>query len=253
MTYHNKTVWIIGASSGIGNALAKEIAGRGGSLILSARRTEKLDALNKELGGTHEVATLDVTDAKACQKTAKNLSQKLSKQGRKLDSIVFMAATYTPPQLIKDHEDPAKTANVIEVNLIGAFNVVYSVLPLLEAQEGGQLALCASVAGYRGLPKGQPYSATKAGLLNLAESLRVESRKDNIDVRMISPGFVKTQLTEMNDFKMPMMISPEKAANYIADGLAGHRAEIHFPRRFTYFMKLLQAMPRWLYFALARR
>ena len=130
--------------------------------------------------------------------------------------------------------------------------MIETVLPLLLAQGGGQITLCASVAGYRGLPKSQPYGATKAGLINIAESLAAEVPKQ-IDVRVINPGFVESRLTDKNDFKMPMRISPEKAAKAIADGLNKPGFEIHFPKAFTRIMKLLSYLPNSLYFALMRR
>jgi short-subunit dehydrogenase len=131
---------------------------------------------------------------------------------------------------------------IIETNVLGAFYVLNAVIPLLKSQSYGQIALCGSVAGYIGLPGGQPYSATKAAIINLAESLRAELPQ-TIDVKVINPGFVKTGLTAKNNFEMPMMITPEKAAMFIADGLLKKNFEIHFPKKFTFFMKLIQFLP----------
>ena len=119
-------------------------------------------------------------------------------------------------------------------------------LPILRSQGYGQLVLCGSVAGYRGLPNGQPYSATKAALINLAESLRAEERV--LDIKVINPGFVRTALTDKNTFKMPMRIEPEEAARIIAEKLQTNCFEIHFPKRFTFFAKLIALLPAWLYF-----
>lgn len=137
------------------------------------------------------------------------------------------------------------------MNLLGAFTLIDSVLPILKQQRSGQLALCGSVAGYNGLPGGQPYSATKAAVINLAESLKAENPQ--LDIKVINPGFVKTPLTDKNSFQMPMMVSPEYAAQAIAEGLLKRGFEIHFPKKFTLLMKLLRILPRGLYFFLVSK
>ena len=151
-----------------------------------------------------------------------------------------------------DKLDMEITRQMIEVNLLGAFNTVHAVLPILAKQSRGQVALCGSVAGYIGLPGGQPYSATKAAIINLAETLHAELPK-KIDVKLISPGFVRTPLTDKNNFNMPMMISPEQAAIYIADGLLSKNFEIHFPKKFTIILKFLELLPYWLKLFITRR
>jgi short-subunit dehydrogenase len=235
-SYQGQIVWIIGASSGIGRALAIELAGRGTILALSARRRDELEILKSQLGDHHSVFPLDVTDGAMIEQTAEAI---VAAQGR-LDRVIFMSAAYTPMQL--DHLDLTLTKQTIEVNLLGAFNVIHAILPLLKKQNAGQMALCGSVAGYVGLPDGQPYSATKAAIINLAESLRGECPR-NIDIKLISPGFVRTPLTDKNNFTMPMIITPERAANAIAQGLLTKRFEIHFPKRFTLILKLLDILP----------
>lgn len=242
MNFAEKNIWIIGASSGIGAALARELSKQGANLALSARREDELNSLNNKLGGSHHVYPLDVTDVKALQKAASDLSAIWPR----IDSVIFLAAIYTPSQLEKlDIQDAHKTVNV---NLNGAFNVVHSILPSMIAQKSGQIALCASVAGYRGLPNGQPYSATKAAVLNLAQSLRTEQAKNGLDIKVISPGFVKTPMTDKNDFDMPMVITPDQAAKAIAKGLQSKSFEIHFPKKFTFIMKIVRLLPAWLYF-----
>ncbi len=143
--------------------------------------------------------------------------------------------------------------DMLRVNLGGGFNMVDVLLPHYKNCRGGQIVLCASVAGYRGLPTGQPYCATKAGLISLGESLKIELAPDNIDVKIICPGFVKTPLTDKNDFPMPMMISADQAARAIAKGMRSRAFEIHFPKRFTLIMKLIRHLPYGLYFWLMRK
>lgn len=235
--YQDKVIWIIGASSGIGEALARELASRGAVLALSARRKDTLEKLKDSLrADQHKIFALDVSDADVVTRTAGAIRAALGR----IDSVIFLAASYTPMKL--ENLDLAVTRQMIDVNLAGAFHVVHAVLPILKDQSAGQIALCGSVAGYIGLPGGQPYSATKAAIINLAESLRAELPK-KIDIKLISPGFVRTELTDKNDFYMPMIIEPEKAAKAIADGLLQTRFEVHFPKRFTYLLKLLCLLP----------
>lgn len=242
-TFQNKTVWIIGASSGIGRALAVELSEAGASLALSARRREELEQLNEELGGGHLVAPMDVSDADAAHKAAALIKEK----EQRIDSVIFLAAVYTPTS-IDAIESGNGAQKAVNVNLMGAFHTIYAVLPIFREQKHGQIALCGSVAGYRGLPNGQPYCATKAAIISLAESLRAEEARNNIDVKVINPGFVRTPLTDKNDFDMPMIIEPEEAARAIHKGLTKKSFEIVFPFGMFIFMKLLQAMPYFLFF-----
>lgn len=236
-TYNNKIVWIIGASSGIGKALSKELASRGAIICLSARRVEELEEVRCCLSGKkHKTFPLNVCDKDAVIKSAHTIH---SDFGR-IDSIIFLAAAYKPMRL--EALDINEVSQIIETNLLSAFYVLHAVIPLLKSQPYGQIALCGSVAGYIGLPGGQPYSATKAAIINLAESLLSEL-PSTIDVKIINPGFVKTGLTAKNNFKMPMIITPEKAATFIADGLLSKNFEIHFPKKFTLFLKLIKILP----------
>lgn len=242
----DKNIWLIGASSGIGAALAKELATRGANVILSARREDKLEEVKTDLTqGTHMVLPMDVSDADEIGQQIK----KLLASYNRIDSVVFLAAIYSA------HDGKPKDIDFIQkmitVNLGGAFNLAEKIRPVFEQQKGGQLVLCGSVAGYRGLPKGQPYCATKAGIINYAESLHVEWKDKGIDVKLICPGFVETPLTDKNQFEMPMIITSKKAAEYIADGLQGRAFEIHFPKRFTLIMKFLRLLPNALYFKIA--
>lgn len=241
--YEGKQVWIIGASSGIGAALAQELAAQGAQLVLSARRLEQLQALNQRLGGQHQVLAVDAGDPQSLLTAAAQIER--------LDSVVFMAAYYSTDS--SRNYDIDFIQQIIRVNLGGAFNTVNAVKGIFKRQGYGQIALCASVAGYRGLPYGQPYCATKAALINYAESLKIELENQQIDVKVINPGFVKTPLTDKNKFTMPMLIQADEAARILAQELLSKRFEIHFPKRFTWFMKLVDVLPRWIYFPLARR
>ncbi len=234
--YHNQIVWIVGASAGIGAALARELSKRGATLILSARNENDLQILNESLGGKHHVFPLDVSNAQASQTAITDIITKLGK----IDRVVFTAAIYRPNEIAKTDLTFAK--KMIDVNFFGAVALTHAVLPVFKQQKSGQLALCASVAAFTGLPGGQPYSATKAAILNFAESLHAES-DDHIDIKVICPGFVRTRMTDKNQFHMPMRIEPEQAATEIANGLLTKKFEIHFPKRFTYLAKFLEILP----------
>lgn len=237
-----QSIWIIGASSGIGEALARELAHQGANLILSARSQDRLDSLNQQLNGEHDVVTLDAADPSSVIRAAQTI--------KRLDSVIFLAALYAPHSE-KSH-DISLIHDMITVNLGGAFNTVNAIKERFEKQGYGQIVLCASVAGYRGLPYGQPYCATKAAIINYAESLKIELEDYNIDVKVISPGFVKTPLTDKNGFPMPMIIDAQTAAKALTKGITSKVFEIHFPKRFTYIMKIIDVLPRWLYFPIAR-
>ena len=247
--YAGQYIWILGASSGIGRALAIDLAKRGAVLCVSARSQDKLDMLLNELDGDGHIAIgADAGCFESLEKVANTIEQKFPK----LDSAIFMAALYSA------HDGSQKPLsfihNMIRVNFIGAYNMLYAVQGAFLNQGYGQYVICASVAGYRGLPTGQPYCATKAALINLAESLRLDLSPQNIDVKVINPGFVRTPLTDKNDFFMPMMIEAEEAASVIAnDMLRKSVFEIHFPKRFTFLMKIIRMLPRFIYFPLARR
>jgi len=247
--FENKNIWIIGASSGIGEAVAKELAEQGANLALSARSGDKLKNLASRLGNNHIVLTLDVSQPKEIESAV----EKLRKTWKKIDYIINLAAIYYPDDMVKLKAE--KTRKLIEVNLTSSFYLVEFALPWLIEQNSGQLVFCGSVAGYVGLPSGQPYSASKAAIINMAESLRCEMLKTHpqIGIRLISPGFVKTPMTEQNDFEMPMIIEPEQAAMAIAAGLLSSKFEIHFPRKFTNIMKLLEILPYRIYFWLVKK
>lgn len=245
-SFDKACIWIIGASSGIGRHLAKELSRHGARLALSARREEALETLNRELGGQHLVVPFDVSNAEAVQAATKTVTELFPR----LDSVLFFSATYTPGNL-GDHDLPS-SHQVFSVNVGGALNVIHTTLPVFHQQRFGQIVLYGSIAGYRGLPNGQPYSATKAAVINLAESLRCE-QPNYIDVKVINSGFVRTPMTDKNKFKMPMLVEPEEAARIIAKGLRSKRFEIHFPKGFTCLAKLLRMLPYWLYFRVVRK
>ena len=246
MTFNNETVWVIGASSGIGRELATQLADSGAKLILSARREDALKVLQKELGSGHKIYPMDVSDPNQVKQTC----SKISKLKSSVDRVIFLPAIYKPDSIAD--MDLEFMSKIVDVNIKGALYLTHGILPIFEKQKSGQIALCGSVAGYTGLPNGQPYSATKAAIINFAESLYTEV-PDYIDVKLISPGFVSTPMTAKNEFDMPMIITPKEAANAVIKGLNKKAFEIHFPKKFTLLIKLLSIFPYWLKFPVTRR
>ena len=230
-----KKYWIIGSSSGIGKELAKKLDAKGHNLILSSRNEEKLNHLNNELINNHEIIPLDLSDKNQCLKISKDIIDK------EIDSlsIVFMSATYSP-------DDTTDYENVINVNILGLLHILSITKEFLINTNGlSQLIICSSLVAYKGLPYSQPYSMTKAALYNLASSLHVEL-KGIVDVKVITPGFVKTPLTDKNSFPMPLIISADSAASIIAKGMGSKKFEISFPLPMYVAMKYLQILPNFI-------
>jgi short-subunit dehydrogenase len=240
---HGKHIWLVGASMGIGAALARELAARGARLTLSARSADKLEELARDIGHGTGVIPLDVRDQQAIESAAESCGT--------VDGVVFLAAAYNPEKR-RRRIAPELIDLCVNVNLTGAIHLVQAVRDRLIKGSDPFLAIYASIAGYRGLPQGQPYSATKAGLINYAESLRTELH-GQIDVKVINSGFVDTRITRQNEFPMPMLMEPDEAARRIADGLCRRGFEICFPKRFAYVVKALQFLPYGLFFLLTRR
>ena len=239
-------VWIVGASSGIGEALARELARRGARLALSARNRERLAAACAASGGALALP-LDLSRDGEIEQVRDQLLAAWSG----IDLVIFNAGTYRPLRAWELSEDAVR--ETLATNLIGTMCGTAAVLPTLLAQGHGAIALVGSVAGYGGLPKATVYGPSKAALINFAEVLHLDLAPRGIGVFLINPGFVATPLTAQNDFAMPALQTPVQAAGAIVDGFASGAFEIHFPKRFTRVLKLLQWLPRRVYFALVRR
>lgn len=242
-----KNIWVIGASAGIGEALAAELARRGARMALSARNQKALEGLAAKLGGDHLPLPLDVTD-RASLEVAKD---RLVKEWGGIDIMVFVAGVYTPMHAYEIDEGKAKQTFAINFN--GAFNAIAATVPAMLEKKQGQLVIFSSVAGFVGLPNSLAYGASKAALTNLAETMYLELTDKNITVQVVHPGFVKTRLTDQNEFNMPFLIEVEEAARRVANGMESGKFEIHFPRRFTYFMKFLRVIPYPAYFWITRK
>lgn len=235
-------VWLVGASTGIGAAVAHELARRGARLALSARSRERLQALELPQA---LVLPCDATDAASLAAAR----QVLVDAWGGVDLVVYLAGDYEP--MGADDFDLARAEQVVAVNFNGAMRLAASVLQ--DLHPGGGIAFVSSVAGYRGLPRALCYGPGKAALTHFAECLYLELHGRGVGVWVINPGFVKTRLTDRNDFAMPALLTPEEAARATVDGFAQGAFEIHYPKRFTRVLKLLSLLPYRWYFPLVRR
>ena len=239
------TVWITGASSGIGLELAKLLDGEVAHIAVSARSADRLEAL-AAAGETIVPYPVDVSDAAAIAECARAIEDAAGP----IDLAVLNAGLWRMMDVAE--LDVAAVRAGFEVNYMGVIHGIAAILPAMLARGGGHIAIVASVAGYRGLPRSVAYGPTKAALINLAETLRAELEPRGITVSLVNPGFVDTPMTRTNPFPMPGILPAEEAARRLLDGLRRGRFEIAFPRGFVTMMKLLRLLPNPLYFWVLR-
>ncbi|WP_426208103.1 SDR family NAD(P)-dependent oxidoreductase [Massilia sp. TWP1-3-3] len=245
-SWKDKRVWVIGASTGIGEACAHLLVDGGARVAFSARSVEKLAATTANTPGAMALP-LDVTDSAAVAAACKRL---VAEWGG-IDLVLVVAGGYN--EMRADSFDLALANGLIDLNLRGVFNCLAPVLPQLLRQGTGGIGIVASVAGYGGLPKALVYGPTKAALINLTESLYLDLHPKGIAVYQINPGFVDTPLTAHNDFEMPALMTAKDAAAQLVDGIERGQFHIHFPRRFTNSMRLARLLPYRLYFWLIHK
>jgi short-subunit dehydrogenase len=239
-------VWVIGASTGIGAATAKLLLDAGARVALSARSADKL----REVAGGNAGALVEPLDFTQSNEVAAAWERIRARWGG-VDLVLVVAGTHKEMRAWELNEQDARA--LFEVNLHAVVNTTAAVVPGLLAQGRGAIGIVASVAGYRGLPKALIYGASKAAVINFTETLYLDLHPKGLGVYLIMPGFVKTPLTDGNDFTMPHLISAEEAAREIDAGLRAGDFEIHFPRAFTRQLKFLRLLPYRLYFWLVRR
>ena len=246
------TLWITGAGKGIGKAVALEYAAQGWAVAISARTEGDLLNVAKQaseagLPGQIQAYPLDVTDHDATKLLFKAIETDLGP----LDQIIFNAGTHAPTPPAEFSVAPFRI--LMEINYMGSVNGLDSVLPTLIDRKQGHVAVVSSVAGYGGLPNAAAYGATKAALINLCESLNTQLGDHGVSISVINPGFVRTPLTDQNEFPMPFLMEPEDAARAVFDGMAKKKFEIAFPRAFIMILKVLQLLPYGLYFWLVKK
>lgn len=243
--WQGKRVWLVGASTGIGLACAQALRAAGAQVVVSARKPQGIQDWAAQDAGVQWRA-LDVSEPEQVQATARALLAE-----GPLDMVVYAAGYYRAQRAsAMDIEDLLQHD---KVNYQGALQVIHAVLPGMLARQSGHISLLSSVAGWRGLPNGLAYGPTKAALTHLAETLYMDLQDQGIGVSVVNPGFVATPLTAQNQFTMPALISPETAARAMLHGWAKGQFDIHFPKRFTLWLKLLRLLPYRVYFPLVRK
>jgi short-subunit dehydrogenase len=242
MSFAGKRYWLVGATEGLGLALAQALHKEGAHLILSGRNAEKLAQLHRALPGI-EVQPLDVADKASVQAAAQAIGD--------IDGMVFLAGLYWP--MSAQQLDPAQFEAMCDVNFTGCARVLSSVLPRMVARGQGHIVITGSLAGFRGLPRAMGYGASKAGVMAMAESLYADLRGSGIKVQLANPGFIRTRLTAKNDFSMPFLMEPDQAAQAMLAHMRTGRFKLSFPTLFSWVFRLSQFLPDWAYYPLFAR
>lgn len=236
----DKTVWVTGASKGIGLALAKELSKRGAKLALTARTKSDLEGVHSQVPGSC-LFVGDVTDPIRMKEIAIQIEQQLGP----IEVLIANAGTHIPTDPIAF--DSYEYINLMNVNYAGLLNCISAVLPYMLQRKSGRIVGLSSMAGYRGMPTAAAYGASKSAISTFLEGARFHLLEKNIETTVVFPGFVKTPLTDKNQFHMPFLIQPEKAATIICNGIEKGKSEISFPRPFNWIMKLMRIVPLPLY------
>lgn len=233
-----KTYWLIGASEGLGRALAKIMADEGVDLILSARSESRLQEVADELSRPARIVGVDVSDSESVRAAAASIGP--------IDGVVFLAGVYWPMAATEWNADDAET--MMDVNLMGAMRVLGATVPDMVQRNAGHIVLTGSLSGFRGLPGAIGYSASKAGIMSLAETMKSDLKSTSVEVQLVNPGFIRTRLTDKNNFSMPFIMSPEDAARVMFDHMNSRKFKRSFPTLFSWLFRASQLMPDWLYF-----
>ncbi|WP_170785299.1 SDR family NAD(P)-dependent oxidoreductase [Ruegeria lacuscaerulensis] len=234
-SFDGKTYWIIGASEGLGRALAETLSRQGAHLILSARNAERLAEICDTLPNARAIA-MDVTDLESvCAAAA---------EAGSVDGLVYNAGAYDPMR--SGDWNTERALRMVDVNYLGAMRVLGETVPGFVQTGRGDITLIGSLAGYHGLPAAIGYASSKAALVSLAETMRHDLAGSGVTVRIVNPGFIKTRLTEKNSFKMPMLMTPEDAADRVAKAMARRRFRTDFPAPFSWVIRLIDYLPDWL-------
>ena len=244
---NKKTIWITGGSTGIGKALAIKFANEGWNVAISARRENLLNEISENYENIFSFP-LDVTNKSKCSEVFNNIKDKFDD----IDICFFSTGTWDPKK--EKDIDVEQMEEVFKINFFGTVNSIKAVEKYFKEKKNGTITIVSSIAGYRGLPNSTGYGPSKSALNNLAESLYFDFKRSNVRVCLVSPGFIKTPMTDKNDFKMPFLKTPEYAANQIYEGLINKNIfEIHFPKALTITLKILSFLPSKIYFNLVGR
>ena len=237
--FRGRRYWLVGASEGLGRALAHRMAGAGAELVLSARNADRLAELAGELPGARPVP-VDVADAASVRAAAEAAGP--------VDGLVWLAGVYWPMRA--QDWDAAQAEAMCDVNFTGCVRVLGQVLPGMVARRAGHVVLTGSLSGFRGLPGAVGYGASKAAVMSLAETLRADLKGSGVEVQLANPGFIRTRLTAKNEFRMPFLMEPEEAADRMFALMWTRRFAANFPRGFGAMFRAAQFLPDWAWFRL---
>lgn len=238
--FRGKRYWLVGASEGLGAALARHLSAAGADLVLSARSGARLAEVGSALPGKVETVALDVADGASVRAAAERIGP--------VDGMVWLAALYWPMRA--QEWDAGRVEAMCDVNFSGCARLIGAVLPGMVARGQGHVVIVGSLSGFRGLPGAIGYGASKAGVMAMAESLHADLRGSGVTVQLANPGFIKTRLTEKNDFRMPFLMSPDEAAGHVLRLMSGRRFSSSFPVPFSWLFRFSQLLPDWLYYPL---
>jgi short-subunit dehydrogenase len=238
--WQGKRYWLVGASEGLGRALAHVMSEAGAELIVSARSKDRLESLVNELPNVASYVQVDVSDRAQVEAAAKEIGP--------IDGVVYLAGVYWP--MSATQWDNEKADLMGEINFLGASRVVGAVIKPMIARGSGHIVLTGSLSGFRGLPGAIGYASSKAGMMALAESMQADLHRTAVNVQLVNPGFIETRLTDKNDFSMPFIMSPEDAARAVFDHMQTERFKKSFPLMFSWVFRLSQFLPDWLYYRL---
>lgn len=233
-----KRYWLVGASEGLGRALAFQMSKAGCELILSARSLDRLQELADELPGKAEAVEMDISDMANVKAAAERVGT--------VDGIVCLASVYWPQAAGEWDADQVEA--MCDINFTGMARVLGHVVPGMVERDSGHIVITGSLSGFRGLPGAIGYSASKAGTMVLAECLHVDLRKTGVDVQLVNPGYIRTRQTDKNDFTMPFIMEPEDAAKVFFDHMNSDRFQKSFPLGFSLIFRLGNFLPDWLYY-----
>ena len=235
--------WLVGASEGLGRSLAHKLSSMGVELALSARKVDRLQNLADELPSAASIYPLDVSDLRAVKATAEDVGQ--------VDGVIYMAGVYWP--MDAKHWDADVVEAMCDINFTGAARVMGAIVPKMIERNEGHVVLIGSLSGFRGLPGAIGYGASKAGMMHLAENMYAELHKTGIKVQLVNPGFIKTRLTDKNEFNMPFVMGPDEAAEKVVAAMLSNRFQSNFPRMFSWLFRGANFLPAWAFYRLFGR
>ena len=236
--FRGKRYWLVGASEGLGRALAERLSAAGAEVILSARSADRLAEVAASLPGPSTVLPVDVADAASVRGAAAAAGQ--------IDGVVFLAGLYWPMSAQDWNADQVET--MCDVNFTGCARVIGAALPAMVARGTGHVVITGSLSGFRGLPGAIGYGASKAGVMALAECMQADLRGSGIVVQVANPGFIRTRLTDKNTFAMPFLMEPAEAADHMFRHMQTDRFKVSFPTVFSWLFRLSQFLPDWAYY-----